>query len=290
MSVWRVLALGAALCAVLLGAQPFRTPGRVQPPPRGFGVALGYNLGGGRELGQLGPVWYLDFNYADPRWAHHRRLYLVGLEARLEQVARVARQARGEWWTLGNEPNDPHQDNLAPSAYVEPYHDFYFALKAADAQARVIPTAVANADWRWLDAWREKYRAAYGRYPLVDGWSFHNHLLETCAGTRDLAEFKRRALEFRNWVERIGAGARPILLTEYGVLYGNGCCGCPEIPDADVVEFMRGATRWLQTTRIVDAWAWFAVETGGRYNGDLFRDAAPTTFGTVYRELMEGWH
>lgn len=286
LSFLRALAIGSALLVLAFGARGFKTPEYPPSPPQGYGVALGYQIGGQSELDALGQVWYLDYEFETPLYQSHPRLYFVTLTGNQSDIPRVARQHRGQWWTFGNEPNDPKQDNIPPSAYVKPYHDFYFGLKAADSQAHIIPTAVANADWRWLDEWRESYRAKYGTFPPVDGWRFHNYLLDTCQGATDVTEFRTRAIDFRNWVRQIGDDMKPVFMTEYGVLYGNGCCGCPLIPPAVVIEYMRATTLWLQQSQIVHAWSWFAAETDGQFNGDLFSNGELLPTGAAYRELV----
>lgn len=287
-SILKLAITSAAVAALVFGSRGFQRPGRALPSPLGPGVALGYG-GGEHELDTLGPVWYLDYHFDTPAWPDHRRLYFIWINALPAQVAQIARRFPGQWWTFGNEPNDPNQDNISPKAYVPLYHDIYYALKSADPQARLVPTGVANADWYWLDQWREDYRYKYGRYPPVDGWRFHDYLLDTCAGALDASEFERRAVDFRAWVKRIGDERRPLLMTEYGVLYGNGCCNCPLIPQSAVVEYMRKTTKWLIESHVVTAWAWFGVDTGNRFNGDLFRDGDPLPTGMAYQELKEEW-
>ncbi len=188
-----------ALALVLLIAAaalvpPWKRPDVPKPAPRAFGVAVGYGLGGVRELDQLGPVWYTDFDFRGAVFGAHQRLYLVESKSDWANLPDIARQHRGEWWQFGNEPNDPNQDNLSPAEYAARYHDFYFALKAADATASIIPAGVANADWRWADAFREAYRARFGRYPRVDGWSIHNYLLDRCGDALDVNRFQARVL------------------------------------------------------------------------------------------------
>jgi hypothetical protein len=287
LTILKVLALSLTLIVIAFAARGFSTPGQLKAMPRGAGAVLGYHLGRGDELDALGAVWYHDYQFATANWSGHPRLYFAQVSDDLQRVARVARQSRGQWWTLGNEPNDPNQDNLTPDAYARVYHDFYFALKLADPQARVVPAGVANADWHWLDAWREKYREAYGRYPLLDAWNFHNYILDSCAAARNVAEFERRVLEFRAWMKRIGDEALPLIITEYGVLYGNGCCNCPTVPVGATIDYMRTTTRWLTESRAVDAWAWFAVDTGNRYEGDLFWNGKISPYGEAYRELVQ---
>jgi hypothetical protein len=197
----------------------------------------------------------------------------------------VARVQRGEWWQFGNEPNDPNQDNLAPADYARRYREFYFGLKRADPSAQILAAGIADADWKWAEAFRENYRAAFGRHPSVDGWSVHNYLLDTCADATNAEKFKARLTTFKNWMTRAGESGKPLFLTEYGVLYGNGCCECPLIAPAETIAFMQETTRWLIQSRTAQAWAWFAVRTGGRFNGDFFDERGLTKFGQTYREL-----
>lgn len=282
----RLVLLAVVVWIVASSASGMQVAGRLQPPPRGSGVDLAYDIGGAPQLDALGGVWYLDYGFSTPSWPNHRRLYFAPLDSTSQQVVNVASRNRGQWWTFGNEPNDPNQDDIQPVAYVRPYHDLYYAVKRADPQARLVPAGVANAEWRWLDTWREDYRAVYGRYPPIDGWNFHNYLLETCTGALDVNEFERRALEFRDWVKRIGDDALPVFLTEYGVLYGNGCCGCPRFADQAVLDYMRATTGWLQASHVVTAWAWFAIDTSDRYNGDLFAGSQILPAGMAYQELL----
>ncbi len=283
----RVIVL-LGLIAAAAFVPPWNEPGIRKPAPRAFGVDVGYGLGGARELDQLGAVWYSDYDFRGEAFGAHPRVFLVEANSDWRAAPDVARQHRGEWWQFGNEPNDPNQDDLSPADYAVRYHDFFFALKAADATAAVVPAGIANADWRWADAFREAYRARFGRYPPVAGWSIHDYLLDSCAGALDVNRFEARIAAFRDWMARVGQSNQPLLLTEYGVLYGNGCCGCPKIADEDVARFMRETTAWLTQARLVQGWAWFALYSGGRFNGDLFAGNADLTrLGATYRELIQ---
>ena len=258
-----------------------------KPPPLGFGVAVGYELGGERELDLLGTGWYFDYDFRGEALGNRRRLFTASSHANLKSVAEVARRWRGEWWQFGNEPNDPNQDDISPAEYASRYHVFYNALKAEDGSARVLPAGIADADWKWADAFRESYHSQFGRYPSVDGWNIHNYLLETCEGALDVAAFQARILAFRHWMTRVGEGSKPLFLTEYGVLYGNGRCGCPLIRSSQVVTYMQTTTQWLIETGLVQGWAWFALSSSGRYNGDLFTaDMTLTEVGGAYRDMI----
>lgn len=267
---------------------PLPPQGPIQPPLRGAGVAVGYGLGGAGELDALGPVWYVDYDYDSLALGKHRRLHLVNTRDSLAPAIRTALIQRGEWWQFGNEPNDPNQDNVAPAEYAIRFHAFSTLMRQIDPGAKILPAGIADADWKWAEAFRKEYRDRYGADPVVDGWSIHNFMLERCESALDVKGFQGRIVAFRDWMRRTGQST-PLWLTEYGVLYGNGCCGCPAIPADRTIAYLRATTQWLIDTRPVVGWAWFAVRTGGRYNGDLFDEAARLTpAGEAYRMLVPG--
>jgi len=184
---------------------------------------------------------------------------------------------------VGNEPNDPYQDNLSPSAYAAFYHRVARLARRADLSLRLVPAGIADADWRWARAFRESYRAQFGRYPPVAAWNIHNYILDADRSQYDLAEFQRRILAFRAWMALSGEGGKALLLTEYGVLYGSGCCGQPVEDPAPGVEFMLQASTWLEQTDHVQAWNWFSLDSRQQFNGDLLSPSGElSAFGQAY--------
>jgi len=260
-------------------SSPFGTP---------FGVDVGDVPATAEQLEAIGPVWYMDYRWNTPTLAGHDRLYVVrSWEARGDRGAiRSAMQASGPaWWSLGNEPNDPNQDNVSPEEYAELYYAFE-GWAAEARQCHILPAGIANADWNWAEAFREAYRQEYGRYPRVDGWNIHNYILEEGLDPYDVAEFQRRILAFHRWMETIGDGHKPLFLTEFGVLYGNGCCNRPVDPPDRMQSFMRDTVRWLADSDLVACWAWFATDANP-YNGSLLSsDGQLNALGTTYCELL----
>jgi hypothetical protein len=237
-------------------------------------------------LDKLGDVWYYDYHYVSPSAAGHARLFMVRWEPFDDRLREVMRQNRGAWWAAGNEPNDPNQDYRSPEAYARFYHDFYQFAKQVDRSCKVIPAGLADADWRWAAEFRREYRRLYDRYPPLDGWNIHNYLLDERVDPYDITEFKRRIIAFRHWMSEIGEGDKPLFLTEFGVLYGAGCCERPLDSPVKTVQFMREAVAWLAETDYVQHWAWFIANNAGDFNGGLSQEGALTLYGETYRDLI----
>jgi len=259
---------------------PFSTP---------FGVGVGDAPVTAAQLDAIGPVWYMDWRWDTPTIDGHERLYVIRCREveRDQGVILSAMQASGTaWWSLGNEPNDPHQDNVSPEEYAELYHVFEGWAQSAP-QCHILPAGIANADWKWAEAFRKAFHEKYGRHPRADGWNIHNYILEPGLDPYDVGEFQRRILAFNRWVETIEDGHKPLFLTEYGVLYGDGCCGRPVDPPEKIQSFMRDTARWLLDTDVVTCWAWFATYSE-LYNGDLMtKEGRLTHVGKTYRKLVQ---
>jgi hypothetical protein len=267
-------------CATLRGdRRPFSTP---------FGVDVGDFPATAEQLDAIGPVWYMDYRWNTATLEGHERLYVIRCwEVRLDRGAiSSAMQASGSsWWSLGNEPNDPNQDNVSADEYAELYHTFEGWAKEAP-RCRIVPAGIGNADWMWAEAFREAFHQKYGRYPRVDAWNIHNYMLEAHLDPYDVELFQRRIVAFRRWMESIGDGDKPLFLTEFGVLYGSGCCGRPIDPREKIHSFMRDTVRWLLDSDMVDFWAWF-VTYSDVYNGSLLTEAGELgDLGATYRDLI----
>ena len=266
----------------------------LQDRPRPFSTPFGVDVGEGpvtkQQLDALGPVWYSDWRWNTPSIGGHERLYVV----RCNEVAgdrgailSAMRASGSAWWSLGNEPNDANQDNVTPEEYADLYQVFE-GWAASARGCRILPAGIANADWNWAEAFRQAFQRKYGRYPRVDGWNIHNYILEPGLDPYDVAEFQRRILAFDRWMETVGDGDKPLFLTEFGVLYGSGCCDRPVDPPEKIQSFMRDTVRWLNESHVVAGWAWFATRSE-LYNGSLMtEDGELNDLGETYRGLVRG--
>ena len=264
--------------------------GRHTAPPlfdTAFGVGVGDAPLTADQLGQLGPVWYMDWSWSKPAVAGHERLYVINcgeVEQHGQRIAAAMKASGASWWALGNEPNDPNQDNRTPEEYALLYSIFE-EWAAAAPRCGILPAGIANADWQWAERFRQEYFDRFGRYPRVDGWNIHNYILEPGLDPYDSAEFARRIQAFRRWMASIGDEEKPLFLTEFGVLYGSGCCGRPVDPPEMIEQFMVETVDWLKRSGEVQAWAWFATYTRS-YNGSLMSpEGELNELGELYGRL-----
>ena len=283
------LALLSIVLLACTGCSDARSEGPPFSTPFGVGLALEYEPSLDAPLDDIGPIWYMDWHWATPNVRGHERLYMIpcaqvrGHRGRIPWTMSVSGDA---WWSLGNEPNDPNQDDVSAEEYAELYHIFEGWSRTA-RRVHIVPAGIANADWQWAQAFREAYYERYERYPRVDAWNIHNYILEPGLDPYDVEEFQRRIQDFRAWMDRIGDGDKPLFLTEFGVLYGDGCCGRPVDPPEKIQAFMTETVRWLLESEAVTAWAWFSTRCE-HLNGDLMTQTGELTdLGLVYRELVQ---
>ncbi len=287
-SPWEVFGRGvAAFIGLLLIAALQRAAGGpwLRRPPGGPGLVAAV-WPTTAQLGQIAPLWYYTYGFSGPTVPGYERVYLVPWHYDDEALARALKEHPGQWWMVGNEPNDPTQDNLSPAAYAAFYHRFVEAARRLDPTCRIMPAGIANADWGWAHDFRASYRAQYGRYPPVDAWNIHNYILEPERAPWDLQAFQERIITFREWMARVGEGDKPLVLSEFGVPQKRLADGS-EVPPEEVIRFMRASVRWLAETGYVQSWAWFANDTQGRFGGDLYdAQGGLTPYGQAYRDAI----
>jgi len=281
----RLLALGLAILSARQAAAQ----------PAWAGPAEGVVILGrvpSETLRALGPVWYYQYGFGGEDIPGHLRVMLVRPHTPSDELASAMRARSDAVWLIGNEPNDPHQDALAPCAYARFFRWVEEIAARSDWGAQLVPAGIADADTAYAQAFLDCYRAQYGREPHITAWNVHNYILEEGASPYDVSIFQARILRFRSWMEDVGYGHLPLLLTEYGVLYGSGCCNRPVEPPDEGVAFLLATTRWLQETDHVQAWAWFCLDSrsGGetsQFNGDLLAaDGSLSPFGQAYAQVM----
>ena len=275
-------------CSAVQWALEARGVGAARPFSARFGVDVGDISISSTQLDALGPVWYMDYRWSTPNYGRHERLHMIWDSAEVDRdpraIVKGMQTAGASWWSLGNEPNDPNQDNVSAEEYARLYRVFE-QLAGQARRCHIVAGGIGNADWRWAAAFREAYRAKYGRYPRVDAWSIHNYILDVGLDPYDVAEFQRRIEAFASWKEGIGDGHKPLFLTEFGVLYGSGCCDRPVDAPERIQSFMRQTVDWLVQSEVVSCWAWFATQAEP-FNGSLMSgDGTLNELGVIYRDL-----
>jgi len=239
------------------------------------------------------------------------------------QLTATVQANPGALWLIANEPDSPFQDDMVPEVYAHAYHDVYYLIKGLDAAARVAISGIVQPTplrFTYLDTVRETYHQAYGETMPVDVWNIHTFILrETihppdpepcgpntipvwgayvppgssaqagklyCVRDQDNIEvFKQRIRAFRQWMDNNGERDKPLIVTEYGILFPE------DYEDEDGVAFSRERVRdfmyrtfdfFMNETdpltgypydenRLVQRWAWFSVD-GNPWNwgGTLF--------------------
>jgi hypothetical protein len=203
----------------------------------------------------------------------------------------------GILWIIGNEPDAPLQDCITPHRYAELYHELYGIIKSADPTAQVAIAGVVQGTplrLRYLDMILEEYDTLYGGMIPVDVWNVHGFVLrekrywpdnwgcQIPCGIYDvdvgmlyeiddhdnLIIFKQHIVAFRQWMKDHGQRNKPLVVTEYGVLF-------PDYLGYDeerVRDFMLASFDYFYGTtdeslgyprdcnRLVQAWAWYSLD------------------------------
>jgi uncharacterized repeat protein (TIGR01451 family) len=208
------------------------------------------------------------------------------------------------------------QDEMLPEVYATAFHEIQAAIRAADPTARVAIGAVIQGTplrLEYLDRMWDSYYAQYG-YPMgedIDVWNVHGFILrevrnnwgaEVPAGLDDLggflygadtativaehrnvARFQEFTLALRTWMAAHGERTKPLINTEYGILYKS--LGGYQITTSQVSDYLEASFDYLFTTahpdlgypadenRLVQGWFWYSLNDS-HWNGNLFN---PTT-------------
>jgi len=327
----RLALLRIALSAlILLVLSPPRAaaqgPLYARPTDR-FGVGLKPDLGAitDYDVASLHIGWYSDWRtrlvpdrpagieYAQLVWVHEGTL-----SPGLDELGTIVDHNPGSLWMIGNEPECILQGNSTPQQYAAAYGQAYALIKACDPTAKVAIGGVVQPTplrLEWLDRVLEHYQREYGQEMPVDVWNIHVQILQErqgdwgCDIPRGLTEtegrlygiedngnievFKQLLWEFRTWMRERGQRAKPLIISEYGVLFPPEYGYTPERVNA----FMNASFDFLLSTRdpdlgypddenrLVQRWLWYSLndqpwdlETGEGFNGALFerQDAQQT--------------
>jgi hypothetical protein len=167
------------------------------------------------------------------------------------QVQSIASSRPGMTWLIGNEMERidwgqgycARQDETLPELYAQIYHDYYYAIKAADPTAQVAIGGVVEATplrLQYLQRVWDAYQSTYASPMPVDVWNIHVHVLneqkngwgaDIPAGinatqgmlyqitdNRDFNKAWVQVQAMRQWMKDHGQQNKPLITTEYGVL------------------------------------------------------------------------
>jgi len=204
-----------------------------------FGVVLTNGSYFQETLQLVGAPWYLDysFNVRDiPSGAAKALKVRSDRRAPAPEIQAAARARPGSYWLIGNEPNNPGQDNVEPDAYAETLHYYVTTLKEADPSAKIAAPEILNFDAtctgcpgypsgrEWLEGLRRAYRERYEEEPPVDVWSIHTYDLDwEQLPQGDYGAQTKEILAFRKYLDAIpGQQGKPMWLTEFSVIWAYG--------------------------------------------------------------------
>jgi hypothetical protein len=211
------------------------------------------------------------------------------------QLATAVSTNPGTLWLIGNEPDTRYgnQDCVRPDRYAELYHELYYLLKGLDPTSQVAIGGVVQATplrLQYLDIIWDTYQTLYRERMPVDVWNVHNFILREqepgwgcgippgiAASEGELREiddhdsvaiFEEQVRAFREWMRDKGERNKPLIISEYGVLF-------PEELGFDyerVRDFMLSSFDFFVNTidteigyppdgnRLVQRWAWYSLD------------------------------
>lgn len=268
------------------------------PSPWGAGVTPLQAQPDSATLATLGLGWVYAWDVVERPPQGVEFVQLVNVEPAgpmqgWDVVVRTARANPGSLWILGNEVDVPDQNGMWPEQYAAVYHELYTVLKLADPTCRIAIGSVAMwtpSRQRYMERVLTEYQRLHGTALPVDVWNVHAYTIpEASIGAPvgvlgysleqtqqlDVEEFVRRLIALRLWLEQQGYGATPLMVSEYGVLWPAS--------DAEIVEYMQATGAWLESSGLVQRWAWFSANDT-RYPGVLW-DGGLTTVGRAFAAL-----
>ncbi|MGQ9839317.1 MAG: hypothetical protein ACUVR4_02085 [Anaerolineae bacterium] len=224
----------------------------------------------------------------------------------LEEIAAAASANPGSLWLIGNEMDRRDwpgggQDETLPETYAIAYHDLYYYIKSVDPKARVAIGGVIQATplrLEYLTKVWNTYQRRYGAPMPVDVWNVHNFILKeriddhganippgsdahqgvvypTDRTHVDMSIFDQQIRAFRAWMKERGQQDKPLIVSEYGVLYWHDGLEDPQV----VQDFMIQTFDYFLNTqdcslgypaddcRLVERWAWYSLDDKGLTSG-----------------------
>ncbi|MBM4429715.1 MAG: hypothetical protein FJ026_05105, partial [Chloroflexi bacterium] len=294
----------------------------------GVGVQTRFGLITDFDVASLHIGWYSDWKtqlhplrpggigYAQLIWVDQGNF-----SPGIAQLGPIVDANPGYLWIIGNEPECIYQGNSTPQQYAAVYKQLYDFIKGRDPSAQVAIGGVVEPTplrLKWLDLVLSHYLATYGQTMPVDVWNIHVQILRERRGsygcdipaglTEDTGRlydwtqnanidiFRQLIVEFRTWMKQKGFQNKPLIISEYGVLYPPEYGYTPAVVNA----FMNASFDYLLTAkdaalgypadenRLVQRWLWYSLNeqpynlsTGQGFNGALYDYRYPTYPGVL---------
>jgi len=231
----------------------------------------------------------------------------------------------GALWLIGNEPDSIYNGSpIMPELYAELYHEFYTFIKTYDPAARVAIGAIVQPSplrLQYLDKVLNRYELLYGEKLPADVWNIHLYILNeglcftswgatippgadsagwyvpfTPAALLNVNAMRQNLMAFRQWMADRGYHARPLIITEFGVLPPPSYAGFEEPVAA---QFLTDMFNMLLTAtdpavgyaadgnRLVQLWTWYSVrDVTHNYGGDLvYGNGSLTPVGVAFANM-----
>lgn len=192
------------------------------------------------------------------------------------------------------------QDEITPASYAMAYHELHGIIKAADPTAQVAIGGVIQATplrLEYLTMVWDSYQLLYGEEMPVDVWNTHafvfSELPAEAAGIPvgipanaepsylgndryalhiDFSKVAEQIVGLRQWMKERGQQEKPLIISEYGLVYPNSLMGHQNSDPTPVVDFLiESSTYFLNEKncelgysadecRLVQQWNWFSLE------------------------------
>ena len=246
-----------------------------------FGVVQTY--GPTAAIKNLGTWTYYQYGWGQPYTFDVERVQMVARpNIPTTGLSDFMASYPGLTYLIGNEPNNPSQDNLTASAYASTVRNWTVWLKGIDPFARIAAGQVVN--WpdaasavAYLEAARQAHQTMYGVPMQPEIWTIHAYSNgNSCDAQETINAITTMATYLR------GIGATQVWLTEVGTLF---------VADADPCQsaYMTTVVQWLKGSSLVDRWYWFSSQARqDGFGGNLVNlDGTLTPLGINYRNLIQ---
>lgn len=276
---------------------------------------------------ELQADWYIDWKttprHADqfPEYWQTIRLSADSYTPAKSDLKKLVRRYRGNTWIIGNEPDNPWQDNIPAEDYAVYYHELYHLIKSIDPSAKIAIGAITQPTplrLAYLDEVLNTYQEMYHTTLPVDWWTIHAYILReendswgagiparmdnSLATLYDIQDhnniqiFISQIETFRKWMAQNGYRNKPLAITEFGILFPATLGFTPDLVSKYLDEtftYLYDASNpetgyEADDNHLVQRWAWFSLNDPEYMVADLanLQMTQLTPLGVAFRETV----